>query len=138
MILMQTISFNMAMIFLFITLILLWSIGAISGRYFDAKLKERGQDLPIVARIGCSGASARAGCYLLLVLSNGNPFVNYGYRGWSASFIRNYNRNFGDTDYRALARKRDWVTAVLFWGSASIFLISGTVMCITSAILGVH
>ena len=94
--------------------------------------------MPIVARIGCSGASARASCYLLLVLTNGNPFINYGYKWYPASLIRNYQTNFGTIDYRSLARKKDWVMAILFWGSALAFLISGTVMCVISVILGVH
>lgn len=132
------ISYFVSMVFLLIALLLLWSIGAISGRYFDERLREKGKKLPIVPRIGCSGPSARAGCYLLLVLTNGNPFINHECKWYPAFSIRNYQINFGDIDYRAIARKRDWVMAILFWGSALIFLISGTVMCITSAILGVH
>lgn len=134
MMLLQNISIYVFLISLILGLLSLWSMGKVSGYYFDERLRKLGQSLPIVARVCCSGASARAGCYLLLVLSNGNPFVNYGYRWWSASFIKNYHRNFGDADYRAMARKRDWVMAVLFWGSVAGFLISLVIICLSSVL----
>jgi hypothetical protein len=121
------------MIFLVVGLVLLWSIGAISGRYFDARLKEKKQRLPIVIRVGTSGPAARATCYYACILMDSMR------SGCVPKKIKNnYLNNFGKTDYRALARKRDWVMAILFWGSTLGFLVSGIIMCITSAMLGAH
>jgi hypothetical protein len=138
MILLQNISIYVFLISLILGLLSLWSMGKVSGKYYDACIIKLGQRLPIVIRVGCSGASARAGCYLLLVLLNGNPLVRNQSKWYPELFIKSYRINFGDVGYRKLARKRDWVMAILFWGSALCFLLSATMMCVISMILGTN
>jgi hypothetical protein len=119
--------------FLIVYLILFWTIGVISGRYFDAKLISEKQKLPIVIRIATSRSAARATCYYACILMDSMKSKYMPKR-----MKRNYINNFGKTDYRALARKRDWVMAILFWGSALGFLITATTVCVISAMLGLH
>ena len=129
------ISFICMLICLPINLISLWSCGIVSGKHFDSKLKELDQNLPLIMIASCSDRSARAICYLFLILSNGNPFIRKNYR-WYYRFIKPYLISFGIINYRALARKRDWMMAILYWGSLVIFIVSLVIGCVTSALSG--
>jgi hypothetical protein len=132
------IALDVMLIFLLVELLSAGFVGIVSGKYYDEQLKRLGKSLPIVVRVACTKRCARAIAYLLMVLLRLNllrdkiksPF-------WKKQLI-GFEFNFGNIDYRELARKRDWVMAILFWGSAACFVLLGTIMCITSAILGVH
>jgi hypothetical protein len=129
-----SIAFYLTIILLPIGLISLWSAGQVSGKYYDDQLKKLNQELPFVIIFGFSDRSARAGCYLLLILTNNNPFIRNNYLWYPLSFIRHYQLTFGDVDYRGLARKRDWVMAIILWGSMLGFLSSAIITCVASAL----
>ena len=130
------IALNSMLIFLPIGLISLWFSGIVSGKYYDAKTKELDKPLLIVPAIGCTDRCARATCYLLYILCNGNPLMKIYTKCGRKNYADGYYDYFGRIDYRALARKRDWVMAILFWGSGACFLISGITMCIASVLNG--
>jgi hypothetical protein len=124
------------LIFLPIEMISLWISGMVSGKYYDAKTKEFNKPLLFVVPVGCTDRCARAGCYLLYILCNGSPLMKIYAKCGRKNYVDGYYDYFGRIDYRALARKRDWVMAILFWGSGMIFLTSGIIGCIASALNG--
>lgn len=119
--------------FLVVYLVLFWSIGRISGRYFDDKLKNQKQKLPFVIRVATSRPAARATCYYACILGNSmrSKYIPKKIR-------HNYLNNFGSIDYRSLARKRDWILAIVFWGCGLGVLISAIIICVISAVQGLH
>ena len=122
--------------FLLIFWLSLWSAGSISGVYFDNKTRELGKPLLIVFVVGCSDRCARAGCYLLYILCNGNPILKLYFICGRKAYVEDYYECFGRINYRKLARKRDWVMAILLWGSIMICLTSVIILCIASALSG--
>ena len=130
------ISFICMFICLPIALISLWFSGMVSGKYYDAKTKELNKPLLFVVAVGCTDRCARATCYLLYILCNGNPLMKIYAKCGKKNYADGYYDYFGRIDYRGLARKRDWVMAILFWGFDLMFLISGIIGCIASALSG--
>jgi hypothetical protein len=132
---------SLVVIFVLSYLISIWISGSITGKYYDNKTKELGWPLLIVPAICCSRRCMRASCYLLYILCNGNPlfrlYIKFGNKAW----VDNYYNHFGKIDYRALARRRDWVLASILWGSCLAFLVFTLIACLLAAYLrftGVH
>lgn len=122
-------------LFVFSYLVSIWISGAITGKYYDHITKDMGWPLLIVPGICCSRRCMRANCYLLYILCNGNPlfklYIKFGNKAW----VDSYYKYFGNINYRALARKRDWVLAYIMWGSFLAFLASMLMVCVLAAYL---
>jgi hypothetical protein len=130
------ISLCSCLIAMMIALISLWFSGMVSGKYYDAKTKELNRPLLFAVAVGFTDRCARAGCYLLYILCNGDPLMKIYAKCGRKNYVDGYYDYFGRIDYRALARKRDWVMAILLWGSFSVFLTSIIILCIYSALSG--
>lgn len=118
----------LSMIFsLLIFMITFGILGPVSGKYFDAQFKKKHHPVPYVFAVGFSRRCHRAKMYTFFLLCNGNPFINH--TNWfSKERIQRYNDIWGVVNYRKLARKRDWVLAILhhtafLMGLISIFLV---------------
>ena len=126
------IAFNFTLIFLLIGSVSMCFIGSVTGKYYDAKLKKHGQRLPNIPNMLGTRLCGRARLYLLLILLNNTPRLGKQYKWWPKSRIMTFQVIFGDIDYRALARKRDWLMAVLFWYSSVLCMIFFVIMCLAS------
>jgi hypothetical protein len=125
----------LVVMFLSIFLFSMWIAGMISGGYYDQKLQEHGMAKPIVIPVGCSRKCARAIAYLFLIITNGNPFIRTTWKWYPKSFADNYKKLFGDIDYRRLARKRDWVLAIVLWGSGLLCSFFTFLTCVLAVYL---
>lgn len=113
---------------LLVILVALWLSGAISGAYFDKKLQDQGLPQLVVFAAGFSSRCVRASIYLLLILLNGNPCIRHKLRWYPKFLVKRYCRVFGATDFRALARKRDWVLAIIIFGGYILLFITIIIM----------
>ena len=115
-----------------IYLISVWSSGKISGVYYDKILDNKGLTKLIIFAPGFSERCMRASIYLLFILINGNPFVTHHYKWYPKNLVKRYYDTFGNINFRAHARKQDWILAIIMWGSALVFILTLILICIFS------
>jgi hypothetical protein len=120
-------------IFTFFTLlIILWIIGPVSGTYFDAALTKKHCFLPYFYSPFHSRRCMRGGFYLLLLLTDGNPYKSFC--KWWPKLFKAQKNTYIDFNYRAIARKRDWLLAIIYGGALLLFFLSAILMCIFGAL----
>jgi hypothetical protein len=107
-------------------------MGTISGKHFDRKLKENKCSLPwtIASDYCVTKLCGRTTMYLFLVLTNSNRWLT-STKSKNKYILRlksNHLLRYHDADYRSFARKRDWVMAIMYWGSLCIWVLTLLVM----------
>jgi hypothetical protein len=121
-----------AIIGAFTAMIVLWIIGPISGAYFDAALTKKHISFPYVYSPFHSRRCMRGSIYFLLMITNGN--LHKTFCKWWPKVIKPQKNTFMDFNYRAIARKRDWLLAIIFWSAMLISFISTIAGCILGAL----
>ena len=117
-----------AMIFLSYCLIV-----RISGNYFDKEFHKLGVEPPFIVGVFRSEKQVRASLYMFFILFNLSAFINKHFS--EKRLAKMGKRRLSILDYRALARKRDWVMAYFFCGAQFSFVIGLVPLCIVSRML---
>ena len=122
-------AFDAMSVFFLILFVSMCLIGTVTGNYYDKHIKQLKKPLPRLIAVGCTRKSTRASGYLFMILTRWNFLSDRVNNPFLKNQCIGYKLTFYDIDYRALARKRDWLMAILFFGSGVLFIFFLILMC---------